>query len=356
MTRTVLVTGTRAPATLDLARRLWRQGIRVIGADSIRFPIGSFSRAFAAHYRVPPPRQEREGFLGAIEAIARREQVDLIWPTCEEVLHLATGKASLEAVAPVFCPDLEVLDRLHHKLHFAELVRDLATEVASPESRPASAAPLSEGPWVWKPFYSRFASRTRFTPPEGDLAGWMAQRRVEGREVSSWALCVGGEMRVLTQYHCPARSGRGAGCAFEPHWSTSVEVFTRAVAGVLGYTGSLAFDFIESEAEGRSYVLECNPRMTSGIHLLPPDIDLAGVLDGGAVTVSERQRPTQLLLPTLISSPGLAGTSPDVLTDDDDPRPAWVQGLALAEIAWRSAARRVSLLEATTVDIEYDGC
>jgi hypothetical protein len=356
MIRTVLVTGTRAPATLDLARRLWRQGVRVIGADSMRFPIGSFSRAFAAHHRVPPPRQDREGFLGAIEAIAHREQVDLIWPTCEEVLHLATGKASLDAVAPVFCPPLEVLDRLHHKLHFAELVRELATEVAVPESRPAPAALVSEGPWVWKPFYSRFASRTRFTPPDGDLVGWMAQRRVAGREASSWALCVDGEVRVLTQYRCPARSGRGAGCAFEPHWSTSVESFTRSVAGALGYTGALAFDFIESDAEGRSYVLECNPRMTSGIHLLPPDIDLVGVLDGGPVSVSGRQRAAQLLLPTLASNPRLAGTSPDVLADHDDPRPAWVQGLALAEIAWRSVNRRVSLVEATTVDIAYDGC
>ena len=67
MIRTVLLTGTRAPATLDLARRLWREGVRVIGADSMRFPLGRFSAAFAVHHRVPPPRQDRAGFLGAID-------------------------------------------------------------------------------------------------------------------------------------------------------------------------------------------------------------------------------------------------------------------------------------------------
>ena len=42
---TILLTGTRAPATLDLARRLWREGVRVIGADSLRYPLGKFSQA-----------------------------------------------------------------------------------------------------------------------------------------------------------------------------------------------------------------------------------------------------------------------------------------------------------------------
>ncbi|MCE9609099.1 MAG: hypothetical protein K8R23_02610 [Chthoniobacter sp.] len=352
MIRTVLLTGTRAPATLDLARRLWREGVRVIGADSMRFPLGRFSKAFASHHRVPPPRQECAGFLRAVEAIARRESVDLIWPTCEEVFHIAAGRAALAAVASVFCPSLEVLERLHHKRRFAEWTRTLGGPITAPESWDARAAPRDKR-LIWKPDYSRFAARTRLAAP-GDIAGWMAQRFVEGRELCSWALCVNGEVRVLTQYVCPARSGRGAGCAFEPTWSDAVQEFTAVVARALNFTGALAFDFIEA-ATG-TFVLECNPRMTSGLHVLVPEVSIRGLLACGGIALPPPQRAAQLLLPVLASSPRLAGSSPDVLACADDPAPAWAQGLAVAEFLCRSFTQRVSVLAATTLDIEYNGC
>lgn len=351
MIRTVLLTGTRAPATLDLARRLWREGVRVIGADSMRFPLGRFSKAFAAHHRVPPPRQDRAGFLRAIEAIARRESVDLIWPTCEEVFHVAAGRAALAAVAPVFCPTLEVLERLHHKRLFAEWTRTLGGPITAPESWDARAAPQGER-LIWKPDYSRFAARTRLVAPR-EPAGWMAQRFVEGRELCSWALCVSGEVRVLTQYVCPARSGRGAGCAFEPVWSDAVREFTAAVARSLDFTGALAFDFIET-ATG-TFVLECNPRMTSGLHVLAPEVSLRDLLTHSGTAPRPPQRAAQLLLPVLVSSPRLAGASPDVLACADDPAPAWAQGLTVAEFLCRSLTQRVSVLAATTFDLEYNG-
>jgi hypothetical protein len=354
MSRTVLLTGTRAPATLDLARRLASEGVRVIGADSMCFPLGRFSRAISMHHRVPPPRQDRAGFLAAIEAIVRRESVDLVWPTCEEVFHVAAGRDALAALTQVLCPTLEVLDGLHHKLRFAQWTQSLGNAVVAPESWEANAAPRGER-LVWKPCYSRFAARTRFEQPTGDLDGWMAQRFVAGREFCSWALCMNGEVRVLTQYQCPARSGRGAGCAFEPVWSEPAMQLTAAVARALNYTGALAFDFIESADNGQTFVLECNPRMTSGLHVLSPSVSIRELLEGSGITLPPPQRAAQLLLPVLASAPRLAGSSPDVIACTGDMRPAWAQGLAVGEFLCRVVQHRVSVLEATTFDIEYNG-
>jgi hypothetical protein len=183
----------------------------------------------------------------------------------------------------------------------------------------------------------------------------MAQRFVEGREFCSWALCVEGEVRVLTQYRCPARAGRGAGCAFDPVWSVAAQEFTATVARELRFTGSLAFDFMECATEGRTFVLECNPRLTGGLHVLSPDIRLMDLLAGKAAPQPPAQREAQLLLPVLFSKPWLAGSSPDVVACADDPQPAWTQALSAAEFAWRAVAHRISLLEATTWDIEYNG-
>lgn len=353
MTRSVLLTGTRAPATLDLARRLHHDGVRVIGVDSMLFPLGRFSKAFAAHYRVLPPRQNREGFLREIKAIARHERVDVIWPTCEEVFHLAQGREMLSEIARVLCPSMPTLELLHHKLRFAEWTHQLDDAVRAPDSWPASKAPAGS-PLVWKPCYSRFASRTSLDIPSGDLTGWMAQRRVQGREFCTWALCADGEVRTLAQYACPVRSGRGAGCAFEPVWSEAAQHFTARVARAMNYTGSLAFDFMESYDDGRTYVLECNPRLTSGVHVLSPEINIRALIDGEIVPHPD-QRAAQLLLPVLASSPRYAGKSPDVMTSSDDPRPAWGQALAVAEFAGIAMRHRLSLLESTTFDIEYNG-
>ncbi len=229
MIRTVLLTGTRAPSTLDLARRLWREGVRVIGVDSMRFPLGRFSRAFASHHRVPAPRQDRDAFVTALETIAHRESADLIWPSCEEVFHVAIGQQRLRQTAAVLCPTIGVLELLHHKLRFAQWTHALGLSIAAPASWEASAAPAG-GPLVWKPCYSRFAARTRFGQPPANPAGWMAQRFVIGSEFCSWALCVDGTVRVLTQYRTPARAGRGAVCSFEPVWSESAHDFTNRVA------------------------------------------------------------------------------------------------------------------------------
>ena len=353
MNRTVLLTGTRAPATLDLARRLCRDGVRVIGADSMRFPLGRFSRAFARHQFVPPPRQDGDAFLASVADLAEREKVDLIWPTCEEVLHVAKGRSMLEMIAPVFSPPLGVLDLLHHKLRFAEWTRSLGGAVVAPESRDARDV-HSDDRWIWKPNYSRFAVHSRTFPP-ANTDGWMAQRLVEGSEFSAWALCVDGQVRVLTQYTCPARTGRGAGCSFEPFWSMEAASFLADAARSLGYTGSIAFDFMRSDSTGETVVLECNPRLTSGVHVLAPDLSISGLLFDRPADLPPPQQSAQLFLPTLFSSPRFAGFAPDVLNNAADRAPAWGQLLSLAELVWRAATKRLSLLEASTWDIEYDG-
>lgn len=363
MIRTVLLTGTRAPSTLDLARRLWREGVRVVGADSMRFPLGRFSQAFAAHYRVPAPRQQSGDFIKTIVDIAQRESVDAVWPTCEEVFHLAAGRHAIPESVRLLCPSMEVLDLLHHKLRFAQWTHFLSdSTVIAPASWPAAFAPepahgAKDARLIWKPCYSRFAVSTRLSPPRPPLEGWMAQRFIAGREFCTWAFCIAGEVKTLAQYRCPVRAGRGAGCAFEPYWSDAAWDFTVRVACVLNYTGSLAFDFMESATDGRTYVLECNPRLTSGIHVLSPEIRLRDLLTESAspMNAPPPQRAAQLYLPVLFAKTSLAGTSPDVAAAPDDPVPLWTQGLAVLEFLARSLRHRISILESTTWDIEFNG-
>jgi len=343
---TFLLTGTRAPATLDLARRLARDGARVIGVDSLRWPLGRSSLAFAAHYRVPSPRFEREAFVEAVLEISEREGVSLIWPTCEEIFHLAAAHERISARVPLFCEPLEVLDPLHDKLAFARLAIDQA-----PASWSAEDAP-DDDTLVWKPRYSRFGVSTRIGSRPPDPAGWMAQEFVAGEEFSSWALCRDGEVRTLTFYQCPARAGR-AGCAFEPMWDEEAAAFTKAFAAARQFNGSLAFDFIR-DAAGRVQVIECNPRLTSGIHVLDPSVSLTRLLREGA-PLPPPMVSAQLKLPTWFSNRRVAGKSPDVIAAAGDPGPRWGQLLGSAELAAIAVRHSLSLAAASTRDFEYNG-
>jgi len=83
--------------TLELARLFRRAGHRVLMAESLAWHLSRPSVAVAANYRVPPPRQDPAGFTRALAEIVRRERVDLVLPTCEEIFAVAGGRAELEA-------------------------------------------------------------------------------------------------------------------------------------------------------------------------------------------------------------------------------------------------------------------
>ncbi|MBP6601515.1 MAG: hypothetical protein KA250_06920 [Verrucomicrobiales bacterium] len=344
---TILLTGTRAPATLDLARRLWREGVRVIGADSLRYPLGKFSQAFASHYRVPSPRLDRRAYLNAILDIVEKEGVTLLWPTCEEIFHLATIHGEFPDGCRLLFDPIAVLDPLHDKLRFARFAGHHA-----PESWDGPDAP-DRRTTVWKPRYSRFATRVRFGLKPFNPNGWMGQSYVRGDEFSSWSLCVEGEIRTMTFYDCPARVSHGSGCAFEPMWEENAAAMIAEFASSLNFTGSLAFDFIRGY-DGKLYVLECNPRLTSGIHVLDPAVRISDLLARPG-ELPPPMVPAQIRIATMFSKPSVAWSSPDVIAATDDPGPARGQFAGIAEYLGIAIRHFHSLTSATTRDIEYNG-
>ncbi len=349
----VLLTGTRAPATLDLARRLHAEGVTVHGVDSMRFPIGRWSKAFAKHHRSPRPLQDREKYIEFILALIEQNEIDLIWPTCEEIFHLSAAWDRLSVKARLFFPKLETLDVLHDKGKFAAFVRTLDSEVTSPATSLAVSPPDVRS-LIWKPAYSRFGAKTRFDGPPENLTGWIAQERIIGKEFCSYALAEEGRVTMQVFYQATARLGHGAACAFDPYVDESAAELVRMIARNLKFTGQLAFDFIKRDADGRVFVIECNPRLTSGIHLLVETTRLLPALTGKTIE-SVKTGPAQLWIPTLITAPSLASVRLDRIGSVADPAPMVTQILSLAEFAWDAIRHARKLTEAMTWDIEYNG-
>ena len=385
--RTFLVTGARAPAALELIRRLGRAGHAVLAADCVRAPVGRFSRHVRRYFQIPGPREDPRGFIAGVRDIAAAEKVDVLVPTCEEIYHLGLYRDQLNKVCTVFCPDPATLLTLHHKGRFAGLTHGLGTEVLAPESVLVTDAAgrcrlaRESRSWVFKPVYSRSASRTLVRPSAGAVERlaldpvnpWLAQRFVAGRELSSYSFAVRGRLQAHVLYYSRHRAGLAAGIYFVPEENATARCFVAGLTAHLGFTGQIAFDFIECADTGRLFVLECNPRATSGVHLLDPDFDLGAALCGDADepppgAVAYFPRPPMVGAAMLIVGLGQAvrmgrlaswwrdfAAGRDVVFTRDDPLPCLGQLASLAELAVAGWRRRAGMLAAASADIEWNG-
>ncbi|GAA2223399.1 GNAT family N-acetyltransferase [Herbiconiux moechotypicola] len=404
--RAVVVTGGRAPVALDLARRFHEDGWRVVLADSAPM-LGARSRAVHAAYRVPPPRHRPREFGAAVAGIARRHAAELVVPTCEEVFWLSSVAHDSGASGPaeslrelLVAPGPDALRRLHDKAEFLCLLDELglAHPVTTVLSSPIAWRRLArrrggEPAVVLKPAFSRFGTRIRFVEaggplPEPGSAGigrvtpeerWLVQHRVEGEELCSYAVAVGGELTAFVVYRPVWRAGRGAGVAFERLDRTApaaraLRDASERLAGALGITGQFGLDAIDTPT-GVS-ILECNPRATSGVHLFGPGDGLAEAFAVREVSARDARarsavvatrRSARLGLPHLLCAPAGVRSgrdlvrfarqlaAPDALAEPGDRVP--VAGLTRALLHQLATARRegVPVLAATTADLEWNG-
>ncbi|TPL49641.1 ATP-grasp domain-containing protein [Mesorhizobium sp. B2-4-6] len=378
--RPILITGARAPVALHLARLLRGAGKRVILADTPARPIAAASKACARYCRLPPPRFEPQAYADAVEALIRAEGVEMVVPTCEELFHLALAWRGRTMPARLFAPDIALLAQVHNKHSFIRLAEQLG--LAVPETALLNSLNDLEAvrgrsrDLVFKPVWSRFASHVllRPTPDFLDVIApspampWVAQRFVEGKEISAYAVAQEGRLKALALYRSLYRAGKGAGIFFERVEDDAArDLVERIVAGT-AWTGQISFDLMR-EADGRVLPLECNPRAVSGLHFFrDPARFVDAVLGDGQEVIPDVSVPQTVRLamwifglPAALRSGGLAHfrkamrEGEELLDWPGDSAPVKAQWPALLEVARVALRQRISLQAASTRDIEWNG-
>jgi glutathione synthase/RimK-type ligase-like ATP-grasp enzyme len=379
----VLLTGARAPVTLELIRLFALAGHHVFVAESARVYLGQASRFVTDFYSVPKPRLEPVRFIQKLEHIVELERIDLVIPTCEEVFWISGMIAGSGLREKFFVTDSNILLELHDKSRFADLARELGFQF--PETRTLkSRSDLEQLPrhkrWILKPAFSRFAAKTQVLEVGAKLPNlepstnqvWLAQIFLEGQELCSFAVARAGKVQAFVLYRPVWRAGLGASVMFESIAANdpmSLEALriTRAVVERTNFTGQIAFDFIQT-VDGLN-VLECNPRATSGIHLFAPDDHLERAYCENLETPIFPVQPQRAMLalpmllfglPSAIRSSRVLEwwsdfrSTRDVIFDRDDPNPAWHQIPSAIELLREASRLNCSALEASTADIEWN--
>jgi predicted ATP-grasp superfamily ATP-dependent carboligase len=385
-TKTFLLTGGRAPATLELARHLHAHGHRVLMAESIPSYLCQRSTAVAASFQVPAPRYDPDGFIRSLQEILKKEKVDILLPTSEEIFTVAKGRKQLSPYSFVWTESLDKLLSLHNKWSFYQIASDRNFPVpktwqvqSMSELEQLIAEIPKEIKLILKPCYSRFATHVIYyfhrheplpTIPVSSENPWIVQEWIEGKQICTYGISYKGKLLAHAAYQTAFTAGNGAGISFTPDPRTELRRLVQEIVKEICFTGQISFDWIES-SEGIMKLIECNPRLTSGIHLFDTRDRLDRIFtqpEEASVLTSHPNRKSMIGL--AMWSHGLPSvrslsrfrqwlhilvTHRDVLFRIKDPLPFFYQGKSLLYL-WRESRRlSISMLEASTHDIEWNG-
>lgn len=366
-----LITSPRAPAALEWAHFARSGGHRVVFCDSLRFPVGAFA-GLGEYRRIPPPRLDFVGYAQAVAELAA--QADCVIPTCEDIFYLAKLDLPAAERAKCWMPDNETLFALHDKFRFFERMPQ-DTEVRFPATRRVASPDevqldSSTRKTVLKPVHSRFGRSVVRGVREGSLNNlrigadypWVQQEFIAGQGVCNYAVCRHGKVLAHAAYRPRYLLNGAAATYFEPLHDPRLEDFVAQFAAQNVYHGQAAFDFIDDGID--LWLIECNPRATSGLHLLRGRLAFDAA---GSLIPQENPNPPKPLR-VGASLPLLFGVQAwkrgkwtelwrDFLRAEDviAGLPARAQWLAFGEMLWRSVKYRKPLTSASTFDIEFDG-
>jgi predicted ATP-grasp superfamily ATP-dependent carboligase len=377
----ILFTGGRAPATLELVRAFHRAGHTVFMAESLRGHLSEASNAIAKNFYVPPPRQQPAAFTDALRKIIVENRINMLIPTCEEVFYVA--KAREEFPCAVFVESIKKLNDVHNKWHF--VINAIGHDLYAPETMYLNNQDdmlHAFAHWrelVLKPVYSRFAARTLILPTlkhalykltVNSKAPWVAQEYVKGRQICTYSVCHNGRVTAHTAYPSTFTAGQGATIAFKHIDHPAIYQWVRTFVDRNHFTGQIAFDFIEGE-DGQLYGLECNPRATSGVHLLASHPNFVeAFLNSNILCITPNKMARPSMLGTAMLIYGLPRaikkkqfiqwiktffTSNDVILNFKDIKPFIMQFKSIFAYLFLARKEKITALQASTFDIEWNG-
>jgi predicted ATP-grasp superfamily ATP-dependent carboligase len=374
----VLVTGARAPAALDLIRKLALSGFDVYAADSVHYPLSRASNKVTQYFIITSPTENIANFINDLKNIIIQNNIELLIPTCEEVFFISKYQDKLAKHCVVFCDKFEKLSRLHNKHTFLDAAKNCGALIPETKliSNRSELGKLKEiNTKVFKPVFSRFATQTLILPEEKQLLRinasnefpWVAQQYIHGTEYCTYSIAVAGKLQAHSCYQPTYRAGLGSGIYFTPFFNQKIQNFVSAFIKKQHYTGQIGFDFILTN-DHEFYVIECNPRATSGIHCLPDNSNWKDILSGkteNVIIASDHCKMVSLAMFTFGLKYILKKSPLKLMTDlrkakdavwlSYDILPSFYQFLSLAEIIFKSMKWQIPLKDAATADIEWNG-
>lgn len=382
--KNVLVTGGRAPVTLHLSRLLNNANCNVYIADSNQVHVSKFSNSVKKTFWVSKPRQETKKFIDELKHIIIDNNIDLLIPTCEEIFYISMYLSELKELCDVLCDSFEKLKIYHNKYTFIKRLESL--NIKTPKTIQVTSnhqlkSVLNEIDYdvVLKPVFSRFSSQVLFIKKDSlkqmpvinisDDNPWIIQEMIQGTQFCTYTIANKGKILANSTYETKFTAGKGASISFQHDSNQEIYNWVEFFIKQENFNGQIAFDFIITD-KNEIYPLECNPRATSGIHLFTNDNHIENALFDQTDKPIIPFENTKYMISSAMILYGLKSVnsisnfkkwlkvykaSKDVFFNFNDIKPFLGQFIVLARYFFQSLKLKISILEISTYDIEWNG-
>ena len=105
----------------------------------------------------------------------------------------------------------------------------------------------------------------------------LVQEFIDGEDLCTFMVCHHGRVAAHAAYVHPKEIEHAGGIVFESVHDASALDAAQVIAEATGYHGQLSFDFMRT-ASGELYLIECNPRPTAGVIVMPDDMFVEALL------------------------------------------------------------------------------
>lgn len=367
----ILITGARSPVAVEWARILMQQGCQVYLSDCCQFPLGKFVVGIHGYIKTTAPRKNPEQYQKQILELVEKYQIEMLVPTCEEIFYLAAFRHLFKSTNCLIS-DAELLLSLHDKYQLFTLLSGLPG-IKLPETRKITSTQHIDMSWesILKPAFCRFGEHIIRDIKQMSICGleinenkpWVQQQKLTGQALCNYALFDQGKM-VAHQVYVPDYCvNQSAATYFMPIENSIISTFMHAFALKHHFHGQISFDFIQHKEN--IYVIECNPRATSGLHLIADSLRWPTLKKATNVTNNETTHAKFAGISMLIAG----GIKPlfkqktwgdffngkNVFKNKKYPLRPWAQCLSIGELCFKSLYRQKSLVSVSTDDIEWNG-
>lgn len=329
---------------------------------------------------MPSPRFQPKAFIDQLIEIVKKEEINLVIPTFEEIFCFSRDFHRFPKECKTFCSSYKTLDLLHNKWLFNQKLHQIG--LTAPQSfLIRSSEDLSEislkYPFILKPCYSRGAQKILKVSSKQQLNSvyidpdnpWVAQEFLKGKKFCSYSISHKGKLNAHVTYPLQF-SIDGSSCLnFEAIQHSKIQTWIKEFVEKERFTGQIGFDFIES-SDGRLYPIECNPRSTSGLHLFQKEDNLPSAFFGETsklitpkIGFSKQIAVGMLLYGWKVMDPKKSYTQffkkvmsvEDVIFSRKDLSPFLAQPFLFITYVIRSLKLRMRLPAMFTFDIDWNG-
>jgi hypothetical protein len=344
-------------------------------ADPLKRQLCSVSRAVVKTFQVASPNDDIKEWERDILDIIQREEVTDLIPTSEEVCHVANLAPRLPDTTRYVGPPAKWIAQWHDKLQFVNyaISRGVTAPSIYTTSDDEARALIRQTECVLKPRRGCSGTEVSFIPPGSRLPppsqDVLLQRRVKGNHLYTLSWVDAGEVRATASYRGSTHSGTVAVGFQSAPTPFSVKQWIEQFVADTDVTGFLSFDFI-LDRSGIPWGIECNPRLSSGVHFIDEAWLGAAVMGEaiGAPSISAAGKRVQWSYSTLTEAykhlfrfqiPELIRCLRDLFASRDavwswrDPLPFVLMTPLCWEFIWRSIHERMPIGDASQCDIAW---